>query len=338
MRVIFFHRKPLPGVYFSIENLFNTVRSALPEDVHYKIVVLRFLSKGIFRRLYISCQAFFNRGEINHVTGDVNFIAIMLPPSRTIITMHDIGFLENRHWLARSVLKFFWLTWPLNRCKFVTTVSAATKAELIKELRLDPEKITVIPVPLSPGFTRSIKPFDRTRPRILQIGTKANKNLPRLIEAISSIPCLLDIVGVIDAETNQLLQKHKIQYLCSSNLSNEEIIERYRLADIISFVSTYEGFGMPIVEANATGRVVVTSNILSMPEVGADAAHYVDPFDVNEIRKGFQKVISDEPYRNQLIGNGFENCKRFDKYAVAKQYVSVYAKIHSGGSNQKQSK
>ena len=56
--------------------------------------------------------------------------------------------------------------------------------------------------------------------------------------------------------------------------------------DILSFVSTYEGFGMPIVEANAIGRVVVTSNVLSMPEVAGNAAHLVDPFDVNSIREG----------------------------------------------------
>jgi glycosyltransferase involved in cell wall biosynthesis len=56
------------------------------------------------------------------------------------------------------------------------------------------------------------------------------------------------------------------------------VINEYNKSDILAFVSTSEGFGMPILEANAVGRVVVTSNITSMPEVANNAAHYVNPF------------------------------------------------------------
>jgi len=83
---------------------------------------------------------------------------------------------------------------------------------------------------------------------------------------------------------------------------------------------------MPILEAQATGRVVITSNILSMPEVAGDAACLVDPENIAGIRAGFMKIINDDDYRNHLIERGFENIKRFDPQRIAQQYLSLYQK------------
>ncbi len=69
-------------------------------------------------------------------------------------------------------------------------------------------------------------------------------------------------------------------------LTIDEVVDQYHKCDLVSFVSTYEGFGMPIVEANAIGRPVFTATVASMPEVAADAACLVDPFDVQAIRNG----------------------------------------------------
>ena len=124
-----------------------------------------------------------------------------------------------------------------------------------------------------------------------------------------------------------MLKENQIDYNVSKNLTNEEVFEKYRNCDILSFVSTYEGFGMPIVEANAIGRVVVTSNLLSMPEVAGDAAHLVDPFDIGSIRQGIVKVIKDEHYRESLIRNGYQNRKRFDVNKIANQYVEIYQSL-----------
>ena len=94
--------------------------------------------------------------------------------------------------------------------------------------------------------------------------------------------------------------------------------------DLLVFVSTYEGFGLPILEAQATGRPVITSNVLSMPEVAGDSACLVDPFDVSSIRKGILKVINDPAYREKLIKRGFENVKRFQPDKIAEQYADIY--------------
>jgi glycosyltransferase involved in cell wall biosynthesis len=86
---------------------------------------------------------------------------------------------------------------------------------------------------------------------------------------------------------------------------------------------------MPIVEANAVGRVVVTSNLLSMPEVAGGAAHLVDPFDVSSIRSGILKVIEDDSYREALITKGFANRKRFDTRQIAQEYAEIYRLLNT---------
>jgi glycosyltransferase involved in cell wall biosynthesis len=113
----------------------------------------------------------------------------------------------------------------------------------------------------------------------------------------------------------------------TKSIPDEEVVELYKQCDIVSFVSTFEGFGMPIIEANAIGRVVVTSNTSSMPEVAANAAEFVNPLDINSIRIGFFNVINDDAKREQLIQNGFHNIKRFDSQKIANEYFDLYRKI-----------
>ena len=95
-------------------------------------------------------------------------------------------------------------------------------------------------------------------------------------------------------------------------------------ADILAFVSTYEGFGLPIIEAQAIGRVVITSNLASMPEVAGKGALFVNPFSVEEIREGIVSLIENEHDRATLIKRGLENVKRFDKEKIANQYQEIY--------------
>jgi glycosyltransferase involved in cell wall biosynthesis len=103
--------------------------------------------------------------------------------------------------------------------------------------------------------------------------------------------------------------------------------ESYCAADLVSFVSTYEGFGLPILEANAVGRPVVTSNVSSMPEVAGDAACLVDPFDVASIRSGILRTIEDREYRERLICNGFDNVQRYVPEKVTYKYIELYRRI-----------
>jgi glycosyltransferase involved in cell wall biosynthesis len=190
----------------------------------------------------------------------------------------------------------------------------------------------VIYVNIPELYQPSIKPFNDARPVILQIGTARNKNLERIIPALEGLSCRYRILGPLTEAQAALLKKHKLEYEQFDRLdSDAEVYDLYKSCDIVSFASTVEGFGMPILEGNATGRVVVTGNTSSMPEIAADAACLVDPWDIDSIRTGFRKVISDPDYRNRLIRNGFQNVKRFDKEQIAHQYFNLYRELVSNG-------
>jgi len=93
------------------------------------------------------------------------------------------------------------------------------------------------------------------------------------------------------------------------------------------FASTYEGFGMPIIEAQAIGRPVITSNIGAMKEVALDTACLVDPYDVESIKNGIQKLIRDEAYRDLMIKKGLKNVERFSLETISNQYIALYKSI-----------
>lgn len=325
--VVYFHRKPRHVGNYSVEFIFEDVRKRLKDKIEATIVVSKYESSGLIKRLAACLEAYQKQGQVNHITGDVNYLGLLLNKKHTINTILDCVHLNNSSGLKYSLLKLFWLTLPEKRARFLTAISESTKKEILKHHPCDPDKIVVIPVAISPAFSYKHKNFNKEKPRILQVGTAPNKNIPNLIEALKGIPCLLHIVGKRNEVYEELLRKNKVEFVYESGLTNEEIIDRYEQADIISLVSTYEGFGMPILEAQAVGRAVITSNVYSMPEVAGDSAVIVDPHDIPAIRKGIERIIQDETFREDRIRSGFENIKRFDPNTIADQYYALYKKI-----------
>lgn len=329
IKVVFFQRKPYP-FHKSLEYIFNDVRRRMPPYITSITRVVNEYSKAIIPRIKIMLEAKRNQGDVNHVTGDIHFAAIMLEKKKTMLTVLDCGLLSDSAGVKHALLKYFWFTLPLKKCSLVTVISKATGAELQRYTAYPADRIFVVPVAISPKYNYKPKEFNKERPEILLVGTTHNKNVLRVVEAVRGLSCRLHIVGRLTDEMKDKLEASQIDYTNAFDLSEEQLVKVYESCDLLSFVSTYEGFGMPIVEANAVGRPVITSNILSMPEVAADAALLVDPFDVTQIREGITKIINDDGFRNGLIRNGLENCRRFDAQKIANQYLKLYEDIHAG--------
>lgn len=327
--VSFFYRKARQVGNYSIEIIFGIVRKELRDIITSKAEYSSFESTGILQRIYNCFEAAIRQNQVNHITGDINYIGLLLNRHKTIQTIHDCVHLNSSTGIKFKILRLFWVTIPVTRARYITTVSQSTKKELLKYVKCDPNKIKVIYNAISKNHIKKPKDFNSENPRILQIGTAHNKNIPRLIQALERIPCTLEIVGKFEKDLQELLITHKINYEYSWGLSEEEMLVKYENADIVTLVSTYEGFGMPILEGQATGRPVITSNVLSMPEVAGDAACIVDPYSIDSIRQGFEKIISNKEYREDLVAKGFENVKRFNPHDIAMQYFELYKSIAS---------
>jgi glycosyltransferase involved in cell wall biosynthesis len=326
MKVTYYHRHPVEGTY-SLERLFQDVRSALPDDIEYQISIARFESRGFWPRLYNTIEAVFRQSDVNHVTGDVHYIACFLKKNRTLLTIADCVMLERLKGIKKFLLFFFWYWLPEKRSALISVISESTKRELLKYLHCNPGKIRVVHCCVSHDFELFPRVFDAKKPHILQVGTSETKNLLRVIESLEGIPCHLQIIGKLSGAQEATLKRFGIEFSTDANISDQQLVEMYKQCDMVIFASTYEGFGLPIIEANAVGRPVITGNILSMPEVAGNAACLVDPFDVESIRAGILRVIQDAAYREQLVRNGSKNVERFKPEVVAMQYVKLYEEL-----------
>lgn len=332
MTIAFFDRTPRVGLH-SIERVFATVRSLLPPTYYWTIVATPTPADSRMWLLSGLWRAWKSRASVNHVVGDVHYVALGLPSSNTIVTVHDTYRLDQLSGLRKLLYRQLYFALPLRRCAAVTAISEHTRDRLIDLFPFVSDKISVIPDCLPPGFARHPKTFNTKCPVILQIGTRPNKNLERLCTALAGRQCTLHIVGHLSATQRHLLVEMNLPYHHSPSLTDVEMIAAYDRADVVTFVSTSEGFGMPILEAQAVGRPVITSRLSPMSEVAGPGACLVDPFDVADIARGLDHVLSDANYRRDLVEAGFDNVARFRATDVTQQYVALYTRLGRRGTD-----
>jgi glycosyltransferase involved in cell wall biosynthesis len=278
----------------------------------------------------------------------------VLPPlvsCRKVVTIHDVihlmfpQYLPNR--LAWAYARtFLWAA--THQADRVLTVSETSKRDILRFFPIPSDKITVIyngiderfwTTPPEDQVTRVRERYQLDDPFVLYAGNiKPHKNLERLIDAFYRLrrdgfaDLKLLIIGdeiskyatLRRAVHRYKLHKH-VRFF--GFVTDEMLAILYRLADAFVFPSLYEGFGLPPLEAMASGTPVVTSNVSSLPEVAGDAALLIDPYDPDAIAGGLRLVLTDQTLRAELKARGLARAREFSWERSVARVRDIYREV-----------
>jgi glycosyltransferase involved in cell wall biosynthesis len=244
-----------------------------------------------------------------------------------------------------STLERLTLPIALRRCDSLIAISQATRSELEQRFPRARGKTTVAHPAADERFTAETSSLDAevlrrhalSRPFVLVTGTlEPRKNLPRLIEAFAGLePQLrggwtLVLAGAAGWETDATfasVAEHRDLVRTLGFVPDEDLRALYRLADVFCYVSLYEGFGIPVLEAMQSGTAVLTSSVSSMPEVGGDAVRYADPSDVLDIRRGLGELLADPLLRDSSAAAGLQRARGFEWGKTARTVLDVLEQL-----------
>jgi glycosyltransferase involved in cell wall biosynthesis len=313
--------------------LFTDEESYLNRFKNIKVVYIKKSNKLFWD--YFFCFNTLRKNNIDYIIYPKNIIPVthLLLRSKKFNIIHDLGYFEKELDAYRFLDTLYMKSLMGISCSFadkILAVSEFTKRELIKRFKSNSDKIKVISEAVEGNFNvldnntfanEIMRKYNLNPPFIFYCGSVTpRKNILRMLKAFNEIKdkiphnfyltgnaeWKMSIVSKYIKENDLYKRVIKIGFV-----DEDDLPKIYNLADLLLFPSLYEGFGLPILEAQACGCPVLTSNVTSCPEVAGDGAHIVDPYSVDEIRDGILKIIEDNDYKEQLIQKGFENIKRF---------------------------
>jgi len=274
---------------------------------------------------------------------------------KTICTVHDLipkihpefnYYKMNPVRKIKNRMKYEIYLSNLTHLNAIIAVSRHTKNDLTTICNLDPEKIHVIyeGVDFSLFSKRDtgenedkiLEKYGIKKPYFLHVGgLDRRKNLANVLKAFKKASCYnyqLVIAGKSEKDMPAILSKiHELDLTPYVHLpgfiKDEDLPHIYRNSEVFLYVSLYEGFGLPVLEAMASGTVVITSNTSSIPEIAGHVAILVDPEDINEISKAISQCVEGKTNRNELIEKGLEWAKTFSWDKTVYETISLYAKI-----------
>ncbi len=274
------------------------------------------------------------------------FVGPLMAPCPQVITLHDLSFLRHPAFFKRANRLYLRTMTPLacRRAAAVIAVSEFTAREAVALLGVAPERVYVITHGVDPRF-RPLPPEEVARFRaeqglperfILHMGTlEPRKNLVRLTQAFAQgAPADVHLVlaggkgwlyEAIFAEVERLGVQDRVHF--PGYVPAETQALWYNAADLFAYVSIYEGFGLPVLEALACGTPTLTSATTSLPEAGGDAALTVPPDDVEAIAEGLARLLADDALRADLRERGLAHAARFSWETTAQRTAALYRQL-----------
>ncbi|MBX4191198.1 MAG: glycosyltransferase family 4 protein [Candidatus Doudnabacteria bacterium] len=271
-------------------------------------------------------------------------------PKKSVVTVHDIAYelFDGIYTGFMNYYQKFTSRFAVKHATKILTVSTATRNDLVRIYKTSSNKITIIPLGLSEGFRpmsyEEVQPvLDKYglvyQKYILFLGTiQPRKNIPRLVTAYEKIKNenhieeKLIIAGGRGWLWEPILKKVKtagidgsVKYL--DYIAKEDLAYLLAGAKLYTLPSIYEGFGIPALEAMASGVPTVVSDVSSLPEVVGEAGVLVDPNSVDSIADGLLRVLTDSNLRQQMIVKGLEQAKKFTWENTAKKTLEVFESL-----------
>ena len=243
-------------------------------------------------------------------------------PVPLVVTFHDLAVLRHPKTFNRWTRRYSRRALPrvARAATRLIAVSEFTKRELLELLDVPDEKVRVVPNAVGKPFTAEGEAAEGDY--VLAVSTlEPRKNLPRLVEGyeragLNGVPLLVaGAAGWGDVRVGG----DNVRWLGA--VGDEELARLYRGARCVAYVSLYEGFGLPVLEAMACGTPVVAARTGALEEVSGNAAVLVDPLDPDAIAAGFNEAID---RTEELRERGLERAQAFDWHGVARETVAVY--------------
>ena len=321
--------------------------SVLGEGRNFSYRYQRFFPYKVFYKLHkwvidIPLELFFGRHDLYFFP---NFVIYPHLKGKSVILIHDLTFERVPQYVARRNVDFLRKFVPSSvaQADHVVVNCEFTKRELIEAYRVPAEKVTVAYPGVDPKsfYPRSAKDKEEikrkygiAKPFLLFLGTlEPRKNVPAILKAYADLSNRRDFNLVLAGKKGWLFEEI---FRTVADLGLEEDViftgyvpeeDRPRLmsaAEVFVFPSFFEGFGMPVVEAQACGTPVVTSNTTSLPEAAGEGAVLVDPKNVSQLTRALEEVLSSESRRKELVKKGLANAHRFDWNDSAQKLIEIF--------------
>ena len=330
----------------------NQTIAALRKHTPYKVLALHlynWVRSAIFR--------WHTRAFSDYLLHTPNYVLIPFQ-GPAVTTIHDLSFIHYPQYHPRERVAFLEKQLPrtLNQAAAIITDSEFVRREVRDILGVPAHKITAIPLGVDSGFrphsldelVPALKRYSLVAGRyLLAVATlEPRKNLARLVEAYCALPDHLQqryplvfagargwLSEALEKQVATLEQRGRVRYL--GYVVQQDLPSLYAGARGFAFPSLYEGFGLPVIEAMASGVPVLTSNCSSLLEVAGNAALTVDPEDVDAIRFGLEIILEDEGRRNPLVTAGLIQSGNFSWENCIQRTVELYQRVltsHNGKS------